>query len=173
MPTVLMSGTEWAASVGDAPIRAEIALKRLDEVIAYGRNAIDEVMGRLGGTAPPARALMPKLYEYLDVVEKMRDGVAVALRANPDAELQLAPVQAGKAAGFKVIEEANRVVLKVQRSESPAEILKQVAKATVPRAFDLAATVEKVGGPIVALGLGWFIWKEFKKGGRGRRRAWV
>jgi len=173
MPTVLMSGTEWAASVGDAPLRADTALARLDEVIAYGRNGIGEVMGRLGGTAPPAQALMPTLYGYLDTVEKMRDGVAVALRANPDAELQAGPVQAGKAAGFKVIEETNRVVLKVQRSERPGEILQQIVKGPVRRAFDLAALVEKVGGPVVAVGGAYFLWRTFGRGrGRRRREAW-
>lgn len=173
MPTVLMSGTEWAASVGDAPLRADTALARLDEVIAYGRNGIDEVMGRLGGTTPPAQALMPTLYGYLATVEKMRDGVAVALRANPDAELQAAPVQAGKAAGFKVIEESNRLVLKVQRSERPTELLKQLVKGPIKKALDLGGLVEKVGGPVVAAGLGWLLWREFGRGrGRRARGAW-
>jgi hypothetical protein len=168
MPTVLMSGTEWAATVGDAPLRADLALSRIKEVIAYGENAIGEVMARLGGTAPPAKALMPKLYEYLDVVEKMRDGVAVALKANPDAELQAPAVQAGKAAGFKVIEESNRLVLKAQRGEKPGEMLEKLAAGVARKAFDVSHLVEKVGGPVVAAGLGWLIYRELK---RGRRRG--
>lgn len=142
------SSAEWVATVTE-PITAEKALERLKYAYDYSSDAINAVMSMLGGTLPPSRDLMPALYDARDKVDAAITSIGALAERAPQSHVSHTYVDLGTKLGARLIDESNAAMDKAKTGESPAEVVKDVAKVAEHVAENTARGLIKVGGMLL------------------------
>ena len=151
-----VSSVEWSAGIKE-PVTAKEALAQIEAAISYAENAVDTVMDSFAGTAPPARSVLPELYDALDKASRARDAIKVIADRAPDASIQSMYVIAGRNLGVKLIDAANAALDKLASLPKGATVLPQIAKKA-------AAPLLALGGSTAFwLALGWMAWEISKE----------
>lgn len=121
------TSAEWAAGI-IAPVTASKAVAKLQEALDYADDAVNEVLSTLGGTLPPARAVMPELFAARDMVVNARSAIKSLADRTPDAEVNPTHLATGQRLGTNLMDAANEAMDKSKKSDSPAVIVADVEK---------------------------------------------
>jgi len=174
MPTTRQreTGAEWAATVPDT-ISAKDALERLKYAYDYSTDAIAAVMSWLSKPLPPAKDLMPGVYDARAAVENGLGAIGALAERTPDAHVSRQYVELGRKIGARLIDESNAAMDSAKKGESPAEVVKDVVRVAEKTAGNVAKGLIRVGGmmltPMEAL-FGAVILDELLTGGKYRRK---
>ena len=142
------TSTEWAATITD-PITATKAKERLQYAYDYSSDAINAVMSLLGGTVPPARDLMPEVYDARDKVEAAITSMSALAERAPESHVGHQYVELGKKLGMRLIDESNLAMDRSKKGETPAELVRDVTKIAEHAAENVARGLIKVGGMLL------------------------
>ena len=168
------TSAEWSASIASDQVTATLAVDKLQEAVDYSKDAVDAVMATLGtGTLPPAKTLMPALYDARDKVEQAIGAIQPMKERAPQAIVAKNYVDLGRQLGARLIDESNAAMDKAKQSESPVQLATQLAAAG-------ARVAEKAAGGLFSIGskmltpmeilLGGLLLDEFFNKGRFRKR---
>lgn len=162
------TGAEWAATITE-PITATAARDRLQYAFDYSTDAINAVMMTMHGTAPPAKSVMPKLYDLRDKVESGISTIAALAERTPDVNVSSTYVDLGRKLGTQLIDESNRVMDASKKSESVPEVATEIVKAG-ERAAGAALSVGFNKLSLIEMLLIGVVADEFLNKGRLRKR---
>jgi len=168
------SSTEWAAGISADQVTAKVAVAKLQEAVDYSKDAVDAVMVTLGsGTLPPARDLMPALYDARDKVEQALGALTSTADRAPESLIGAQYVTLGRQLGARLIDESNSAMDKAKASESPVQLATQLASAGARVAERAAGGLISLGGKMLTpmqLLLGGLLLDELLNGGKFRRQ---
>jgi hypothetical protein len=166
------TSAEWAAGI-QVPITAEAAVAKLQEAIDYSSDAINEVMDQFSGTTPPAKDLMPELYNAREKVETAHSAIKSLADRSPKVEVAPTYVQTGQRLGIELIDASNEVMDKAKTSDSPAKVASELAKPIERAAESAGKGLMSLAGRALTpmeIGIGLFLLDEFFNGGKFRKK---
>jgi hypothetical protein len=167
------TSAEWAAGI-QVPITASAAVAKLEEAIDYSSDAINEVMSTLGsGTLPPAKDIMPELYNAREKVETAHSAIKSLADRSPNVEVASTYVHTGQRLGIQLIDASNEAMDKAKKSDSPAKVAAELAKPVERAAESAARGMGTLIGRALTpmeIGFGLFLLDELFNGGKVRKR---
>jgi hypothetical protein len=142
------TSAEWAATIPE-DITAEKAKERLQYAYDYSSDAINAVMSMFHGTVPPARELMPDLFETRRGVEAALSTIGALADRTPQVKVAARYVDLGRQLGARLIDESNAAMDRSKQSESPGEIATKVVQSAEHVALNAAKGMIKLGGVLL------------------------